>query len=82
MDIEVEDGVLYIADTDNNRVRAVDLATGIISTVVGSGEVGDEGDGALATEAQLYGPMGVEVDSLGAIYVADSYNHRIRRVAP
>ncbi|GDX83399.1 hypothetical protein LBMAG42_52100 [Deltaproteobacteria bacterium] len=82
MDIEVEGGVLYIADTDNNRIRAVDLATGIITTVVGNGEVGDEGDEGLATDAQLYGPMGVEVDDFGAIYVADSYNHRIRRVAP
>ncbi len=82
MDIEVEGGVLYIADTDNNRIRAVDLETGVITTVVGSGEVGAEGDEGPATDAQLYGPMGVEVDDEGAIYVADSYNHRIRRVAP
>ncbi len=82
MDIEVEGGVLYIADSDNNRIRAVDLATGLIDTVVGTGEVGDGGDGGPATEAELFGPMGVEVGADGAIYVADSYNHRIRRVAP
>lgn len=82
LDIEVEGGVLYIADSDNNRVRAVDLATGVIETLVGTGEVGDGGDGGPAVDAELFGPMGVEVDADGAIYVADSYNHRIRRVAP
>ncbi len=82
MDIEVEGGVLYFADSDNNRIRAVDLATGIIDTVVGSGEVGDAGDGGPAVDAELFGPTGVEIDETGAIYVADSFNHRIRRVAP
>ena len=82
MDIEVEGGVLYIADTDNSRVRAVDLATGVIRTAAGNGEVGAAGDGGPATEAELFGPMGVELDETGALYIADSYNHVIRRVAP
>ncbi len=81
MDIEVEEGFLWIADTDNQRVRAVDLATGTIETVVGNGEIGSDGDGGPATEAQLYTPMGVELDLDGNLYVADSANHRIRRVA-
>lgn len=81
MDIEVEEGMLWIADTDNQRVRAVDLATGTITTVVGNGEIGSEGDGGPATEAQLYTPMGIELDLDGNLYVADSANHRIRRVS-
>lgn len=82
MDIEVEGGVLYIADTDNSRIRAVDLATGLIRTVAGNGEVGAAGNGGPAIDAELFGPMGVEVDESGAVYIADSYNHVIRRVAP
>ncbi|MBM4391432.1 MAG: PQQ-binding-like beta-propeller repeat protein [Deltaproteobacteria bacterium] len=81
MDIEVEDGFLWIADTDNGRVRAVDLATLEIDTVAGDGEVGSDGDGGPATGAQLYSPMGVELDLDGNLYIADSGNHRIRRVA-
>ncbi len=81
MDIEVEDGFLWIADSDNHRVRAVDLATGIIETVAGNGDVGDDGDEGPAAEAQLYTPMGVELDLDGNLYIADSFNHRIRRVA-
>jgi hypothetical protein len=81
-DIEVEGGVLYIADTDNNRVRAVDLDTLTIETIAGTGTAGSGGDGGPAEEAELFGPTGVEVDETGAVYIADSFNHRIRRVAP
>lgn len=82
LDIEVEGGVLYIADTDNNRIRAVDLTTGLIQTIVGNGTADFSGDGGPAIEASLYGPAGVEVDAEGAVYIADMFNHRIRRVAP
>lgn len=81
MDIEVEDGILWIADTDNQRIRAVDLETGLITTVAGNGEIGDDGDGGPATDAQFFTPMGVELDLDGNLYIADSFNHRIRRVA-
>jgi len=71
---------LYIADTGNQRIRRVDSATGIITTVVGSGTAGFIGDGGSATAAQLSSPTGVSVDGADNLYIADSGNHRIRRV--
>ena len=73
---------LYIADGGNNRIRAVDLATGIITTVAGTGESGFGGDGGPATAAKLDYPQRIDVDPLGRIYVADARNHRIRRFTP
>ncbi|MBI4454589.1 MAG: SMP-30/gluconolactonase/LRE family protein [Acidobacteria bacterium] len=75
------DGSLYIADTSNNRIRRVGL-DGIITTVAGSGTAGFGGDGGLATQAKLSAPAGIAVGPDGSIYVADSNNDRIRRVAP
>jgi len=74
-------GNLYIADTENNRIRKVD-PSGMITTVAGNGSKGYFGDGGSATQASLYDPMGVAVDSSGDLYIADSYNHRIRKVDP
>ena len=73
-------GNLYIADSGNHRIRMVDMASGIITTVVGSGDAGREGDGGKATSANLNFPEGVAVDNEGNIYVADSGNNRIRMV--
>jgi len=73
-------GNLYIADSTNNRIRKVNAATGIISTVAGSSSSGYAGDGTAATAASLQGPAGVAVDALGNIYIADSTNERIREV--
>jgi uncharacterized protein (TIGR03437 family) len=72
-------GNLYIADTENNRVRKV--VNGVILTVAGTGTPGFSGDGGLATGAQLYYPSGVAVDSGGNVYIADSGNGRIRKVS-
>ena len=72
-------GALYIADTLNRRIRRVDPG-GTITTVAGIGEIGYSGDGGLAVNAQLRYPTGVAVDNTGALYIADSENHRIRRV--
>ena len=72
-------GNLYIADSDNNRVRKVD-ASGNISTVAGNGTADFSGYGGPATSAQLSMPMGVAVDSSGNLYIADTGNHRIRKV--
>ena len=72
-------GNLYIADSDNHRIRKVD-STGAITTVAGSEENGFGGDGGLASQAQLYSPRGVAVDGAGNLYIADSDNHRIRKV--
>ena len=72
-------GSVYIADTDNERIRKV--ASGVITTVAGSGSAGFAGDGAAATSASLFFPQGVFVDSGGNIYIADTSNNRIRKVA-
>ena len=72
-------GDLYIADTDNNIIREVNLA-GIISTVAGDGEQGFGGDGGLATAALLDSPVGVAVDSAGNIYIGDTHNNRVREI--
>ncbi|CAM5322219.1 NHL domain-containing protein [Streptomyces abikoensis] len=73
-------GNLYIADCDNQRVRKV-TADGTISTIAGTGVAGFGGDGGPAASAKLYNPMGMVVDGTGALYIADSDNHRVRKVA-
>lgn len=73
-------GHLYIADQSNNRVRCVDLATGVISTVAGTGEAAYNGDGLPAAEAALAGPSGLALDGDGRLYIADTFNGRIRMV--
>ena len=72
-------GNLYIADTINDRIRRVD-ATGTITTVAGTGVRGFSGDSGPAVQARLNFPFGVAADGAGNLYVADSNNHRIRRV--
>jgi sugar lactone lactonase YvrE len=72
-------GNLYIADTGNNRIRKVTPA-GVITTIVGNGEKGCNGDGGPASLAQLYWPHSVAVDSGGNLYVSDTHNNRIRKV--
>ena len=74
------DGNVYIADGGNNRIRKVDADTGIISTIAGTGEESYGGDGGPATQAQLHDPLDVEVDGQGNVYIADLWNHRIRKV--
>ena len=70
----------YIADPDNNRVRYVDNATGIISTVAGTGVAGNSGNGGAATAAQLRGPLAVVVASNGDFYISDTGNDIVRKV--
>ena len=72
-------GNLYIADANNHRIRKVDAA-GMITTVAGDGTPGFGGDGGPAVAAQLRSPTGVAVDGAGNLYIADSFNHRIRKV--
>ena len=72
-------GNLYIADTFNQRIRKVDT-NGIITTVAGNGTLGYSGDGGAATNANLYYPDGVALDTSGNLYIADSVNQRIREV--
>jgi sugar lactone lactonase YvrE len=74
-------GDLYIGDTGNRRVRRIDAATGIITTVMGNGEIDFCGDDGLAIDACIHHPLGVEVDANDNVYVGDAGNGRIRRIA-
>lgn len=79
-DVEVTDGDLtYFTDTDNHQIRVVD-ANGITRIIAGTGTAGSGGDGGLATDAQLNNPKGIAVAGNGAVYIADSGNHKIRRI--
>lgn len=71
---------LYVADFANNRVRCINLITGVIKTVAGNGAAGFSGDGGLAVAARLNGPTGLGVDGAGNLYIADVYNRRVRKV--
>ena len=71
---------LFIGDRSNVRIRRVDAATGIITTVAGTGFPGFSGDGGLAISAELREPRGVDVDNAGNLFIADLNNFRIRRV--
>ncbi len=73
-------GNLFISDTTNQRIRRVDAATGVITTVAGTGVFGFNGDGIPATSAHLTRPSRVAVDSAGNLFIADEFNHRVRRV--
>lgn len=74
------DGSLYVADTDNHVIRAIDLASGIVRTVAGTGEQGRDEDGKLATETRLNRPFGLSFDPDGNLYVMDTLNSRILKV--
>lgn len=73
-------GNIYLADSWSHRVRKID-SNGFITTVAGTGVAGSSGDGGAATSAQLAYPRGVAVDAQGVLYISDSGNSRIRKVA-
>jgi trimeric autotransporter adhesin len=73
-------GNLYIADLFNQRIRKVSKATGIITTIAGTGASGYTGDKGLATSATLYYPDAVRIDSAGNIYIADELNNAVRKI--
>jgi hypothetical protein len=75
------DGGVWIADNNNHRVRRM-WPNGTISTVAGTGVAGYSGTGGPASSAQLSGPYGVAAAADGGVWIADSSNHRIRRVWP
>ncbi|MEU2510790.1 Teneurin-2, partial [Streptomyces syringium] len=76
-----KNGNLYIADTNNNRVRKV-TPDGIITTFAGNGTTESTKDNVPATSTSLNRPWGVAADDAGNLYIADSRNQRVRKVAP
>jgi sugar lactone lactonase YvrE len=82
-DLEVgPDGDLYIADTDNSVIRAIDHATGAVRPVAGTGAIGLRSDeGIPATQMMLARPFGIEFDHDGNLFISDTLNSRIVKVA-
>jgi glucose/arabinose dehydrogenase len=74
------DGNLYIADTGHNRIRKVDMRTGIITTVAGNGMFDNTGDGGTATQAGIRAPVAVAVAQDGTLYIATP--PQMRKVTP
>jgi len=73
-------GNIYIADAFNQRIRKINNSSGIISTIAGNGVGGYSGDSGLATNAELFLPEAIIVDTVGNIYIADAENSRIRKI--
>ncbi|OKH98947.1 hypothetical protein A6A06_25420 [Streptomyces sp. CB02923] len=74
-------GRLFVADRSNQRIRKVGR-DGVVTTVAGNGTAGFGGDGGPATAASLNFPHALSVGRDGSLYIADDYNHRIRKVTP
>ena len=75
-----DSGNVLVAERATSRVRRIDTVTGTIDTVAGTGARGHSGDGGPATEGMLHSPQGVAADLSGNLYVADTWNHRLRRI--
>jgi sugar lactone lactonase YvrE/mono/diheme cytochrome c family protein len=82
LDVDITLNRLYICDTNNNRVRVIDLLSGIINTFAGNGNPAHAGDGSPATAASLNYPTDVSVGPDHSVYIADAHNHVIRKVDP
>jgi hypothetical protein len=76
----IDGDILYIADQSNNCVRAVDLTSGIITTIAGNGTASYNGDGIPATGANLAGPSGLALAPGHVLVIADTFNNRVRAV--
>ncbi len=73
-------GNLYLADTGNHRIRKISATTGVITTIAGTGTQGFSGDTGPATSANIDSPSGLALDASNNLYLADTHNHRIRRI--
>ncbi len=74
-------GNIFIADTNNNRIRRMDVASGVLSTIAGGDAAEFSGDNGPATAARLFQPRGVAFDRSGNLYIADTGNNRVRKIA-
>ncbi len=73
-------GNIYVSDSGHNRIRKINATTGIITTIAGTGDGRFAGDGGSATAAALNSPQGLAIDGVGNLYVADTGNHRVRKI--
>ena len=73
-------GDLYLTDKGTNRIRKIDMKTGLVSTIAGVCRFGFDGDGKLAVKSMLNVPESAVVDQDGNVYISDSMNHRVRKV--
>jgi sugar lactone lactonase YvrE len=73
-------GDLYLTDKGTNRIRKIDMKTGLVSTIAGVCRFGFDGDGKLAVKSMLNVPESAVVDQEGNVYISDSMNHRVRKV--
>ena len=71
---------IYIADAVNNRIRRINSATNIITTIAGTGVASDSGDNGLAINAELNKPSGLILDKFGDVYFADNHNNKVRKI--
>lgn len=78
--IAIRERTLYLCDLDNRRIRAVDLRTGIVTTVAGNGEKGVPADGADARTQPLVDPRAIAFDSKGNLYICERNGHALRVV--
>jgi DNA-binding beta-propeller fold protein YncE len=74
-------GNLYVTDSDNHLVRRWDRITGHLERVAGVGVAHYGGDEGIALDASLSYPFGIVVDCAGHVFVADTFNHRVREIA-
>ena len=72
--------VIYMADTFNNRIRRIDIATREVTTIAGTGEAGHTGDGGPALAATLNGPSDVYLTHDNELFIADAENHSVRKI--
>jgi sugar lactone lactonase YvrE len=73
---------LYIADTENNRIRKINLSTAQVITIAGTGAAGYSGDNGPALNAELNYPVDVVVALNNTLYFSDSHNHCVRKISP
>ncbi len=78
--LTIKGDYLYVSDCLNNKIRKIDLVTGIITTFAGTGLAGYSGDSGLGINASFYSVLDVEIDNIGNLYVSDSWNGVIRKI--